>query len=95
MSRAHKEVRGPCRIVLRRASNYRARLNQSPEPMAGGAVRELRPSRIEVRRFYSTRSVPNMVGCSVHAQANTPAFLARYFQECPAAMSCEPFPSAH
>jgi len=38
---------------------------------------------------YSTRSVPNMVGCSEQAYAETPALLAVYFQERPVAISCE------
>ena len=38
---------------------------------------------------YSTRSFPNMVGCSEQAYAKTPAFLTVYFQKRPAAISRE------
>src|SRR5438477_4713686 len=42
-----------------------------------------------VPNAYSTRSVAFIVGCSTHAYANSPAFLAVYFHDRPGAISWE------
>jgi|SRR5579863_643977 len=101
MQEAWGRASGLVIVIIIATCNHRSSIspNSICEQAAGLDARPTAPGSRRGRgdrSLYCTRNVANIVGCNVQAYANTPAFLAVYFQDPPAAISWESncFPTA-